>query len=75
MSANGRLKLARKGADIIVANDVSAGSGVMGGDRNRVMVLSAAGSEEWPEITKDEVAERLAKLIADRLTSRHQTKR
>ena len=75
MSANGRLKLARKGADIIVANDVSAGTGVMGGDRNRVMVLSAEGSEEWPEITKDEVADRLAKLIADRLASRHQTKR
>jgi phosphopantothenoylcysteine decarboxylase/phosphopantothenate--cysteine ligase len=71
LSASGRLKLARKGADIIVANDVSAGSGVMGGDRNRVMVLSPEGSDEWPELTKDEVAERLAKMIAERLAQQN----
>jgi phosphopantothenoylcysteine decarboxylase/phosphopantothenate--cysteine ligase len=65
--ANGQAKLARKGADVIVANDVSAGSPSMGGDRNRVTILSAAGAEEWPELGKDEVAERLARLIAERL--------
>jgi phosphopantothenoylcysteine decarboxylase / phosphopantothenate---cysteine ligase len=65
--ANGQGKLARKGADIIVANDVSAASGVMGGDRNRVTLISAAGIEEWPELGKDDVAERLARLIAERL--------
>jgi phosphopantothenoylcysteine decarboxylase/phosphopantothenate--cysteine ligase len=59
--------LKRKGADIIVANDVSAGSGVMGGDRNRVRIVSAAGVEEWPELSKVEVAEKLAGLIAERL--------
>lgn len=70
--ANAQAKLAKKGADFIVANDVSTGSGiggsgVMGGDRNLVRIVSAAGIEEWPEMTKGEVAERLAALIADRL--------
>lgn len=65
--ANGKNKLERKGADIIVANNVSTGTGTMGGDRNRVTLLSAEGAEEWPELSKDKVAERLARLIADRL--------
>ena len=65
--ANARAKLERKGADIIVANDVSSSSGVMGGDRNRVTIVSAAGADEWPDLSKDEVAERLARLIAERL--------
>jgi phosphopantothenoylcysteine decarboxylase/phosphopantothenate--cysteine ligase len=66
---NARLKLSRKGADIIVANDVSIDSGVMGGDRNRVTLLSADGADAWPELTKDEVAERLAHTIAARMAS------
>jgi phosphopantothenoylcysteine decarboxylase/phosphopantothenate--cysteine ligase len=65
--ANAQAKLARKGADIIVANDVGHETGVMGGDRNRVTIISAAGSEAWPDLGKDEVAERLAALIAERL--------
>ena len=70
--ANAEAKLAKKGADFIVANDVSpesgiGGSGVMGGDRNLVRIVSAAGVEAWPEMSKDGVAERLADLIADRL--------
>jgi phosphopantothenoylcysteine decarboxylase/phosphopantothenate--cysteine ligase len=70
--ANAQAKLARKGADLIVANDVSHdsgvnASGVMGGDRNRVRIVSAAGVEEWPEMSKDEVAERLVALVAERL--------
>ncbi len=70
---NARAKLEKKGADLIVANDVSHGSGiggaagVMGGDRNRVRLVSRAGIEEWPEMTKDEVAERLAALVVARL--------
>lgn len=67
-----RAKLAKKGADLIVANDVSAAGatsagGIMGGMKNRVAVLSAEGVEDWPELTKDEVAERLARLVAERL--------
>jgi phosphopantothenoylcysteine decarboxylase/phosphopantothenate--cysteine ligase len=64
---NAGAKLKKKGADIIVANDVSAGTGVMGGDLNRVRIVSATGIEEWPELGKSEVAERLAALVAERL--------
>ena len=64
---NAEAKLKKKGADFIVANDVSQESGVMGGDRNRVMIVSRAGTEEWPEMSKEEVAARLASLIAERL--------
>ncbi|RYE75789.1 MAG: bifunctional phosphopantothenoylcysteine decarboxylase/phosphopantothenate synthase, partial [Hyphomicrobiales bacterium] len=68
---NGRLKLARKGADFIVANDVSTSSGVeggvMGGTRNRVTVIGRDSEESWPELDKDMVAEKLAGLIASRL--------
>jgi phosphopantothenoylcysteine decarboxylase/phosphopantothenate--cysteine ligase len=41
--------------------------GVMGGARNRVRIVSRAGVEEWPELSKDEVAARLAALIAKKL--------
>ncbi|MCJ8508035.1 bifunctional phosphopantothenoylcysteine decarboxylase/phosphopantothenate--cysteine ligase CoaBC [Rhizobium lemnae] len=64
---NGRRKLEAKGADIIVANDVSPATGIMGGDRNRVKVISPTGIEEWPDLGKDEVAEKLAHEIARRL--------
>ncbi|WP_210241697.1 bifunctional phosphopantothenoylcysteine decarboxylase/phosphopantothenate--cysteine ligase CoaBC [Mesorhizobium sp. B2-7-2] len=70
--ANAEAKLKKKGADFIVANDVShesgiGPSGVMGGDRNKVRIVSRTGVEEWPEMGKDEVAARLAALIAERL--------
>lgn len=70
--ANAQAKLKKKGADIIVANDVSQGSGVgdkgvMGGARNRVSIVSRDGIEQWPELDKDEVAARLAALIAEKL--------
>jgi phosphopantothenoylcysteine decarboxylase / phosphopantothenate---cysteine ligase len=66
---NANSKLARKGADMIVANDVSAETGVMGGDRNRVQIVSASGVEEWPEMGKDEVAVRLAQMVAAKLAA------
>ncbi|QRM53996.1 bifunctional phosphopantothenoylcysteine decarboxylase/phosphopantothenate--cysteine ligase CoaBC [Sinorhizobium sp. BG8] len=65
---NGRAKLQRKGADFIVANDVSPATGIMGGPRNSVRIISAGGTEQWPELAKEEVAERLAALIAERTT-------
>ncbi|MGF9693601.1 bifunctional phosphopantothenoylcysteine decarboxylase/phosphopantothenate--cysteine ligase CoaBC [Rhizobium sp. 0TCS1.26] len=65
---NGRRKLQAKGADIIVANDVSPDTGIMGGDRNRVKLISKAGVEEWPDLGKDEVAARLASRIAAELS-------
>ncbi|MBD0414862.1 bifunctional phosphopantothenoylcysteine decarboxylase/phosphopantothenate--cysteine ligase CoaBC [Oryzicola mucosus] len=64
---NAQAKLARKGADFIVANDVSHAGGVMGGDRNTVRIVSKSGIEQWPEMGKDEVAAKLAALIAERL--------
>lgn len=67
VEANASRKLTTKGADCIVANDVSPDSGVFGSDRNSVRVISAAGVDVWPTLSKDEVAERLMALIADRL--------
>ncbi len=67
---NAKAKLARKGADLIVANDVSTetgiggAQGVMGGARNRVRIISASGVEDWPEMSKDDVASKLADLVA-----------
>jgi phosphopantothenoylcysteine decarboxylase / phosphopantothenate---cysteine ligase len=53
-----------KGADWIVANDVSPETGIMGGDRNTVHVISEDGVESWPELDKTEVARRLVARIA-----------
>ena len=68
--ANARLKLDRKGADMIVANDVSSALGVMGGERNHVHLVTREGVEDWPEMSKEEVAARLAQAIAARFGSR-----
>ncbi len=65
--ALGRKKLAAKGCDWIVANDVSAGSGTIGGDTNTVHLITADGVEDWPEMSKDAVAARLATRIAEAL--------
>ena len=54
-----------KGADWIVANDVSGD--VMGGHRNRVHLITADGVEDWPEAAKDEVARHLVARIAQEL--------
>jgi phosphopantothenoylcysteine decarboxylase/phosphopantothenate--cysteine ligase len=54
-----------KGADWIVANDVSGD--VMGGHRNRVHLITAEGVEGWPEASKDEVARQLVDRIAEAL--------
>lgn len=59
-----KAKLARKGCDLIVANDVSPASGVMGGARNAVHLVTLQGVESWPEMDKDEVARRLVAHIA-----------
>ncbi len=68
--ANAKSKLARKGCDLIVANDVSAGKGVFGGDRNEVHLVSAAGVESWPNLSKAEVATRLMDRLAAMLKER-----
>jgi phosphopantothenoylcysteine decarboxylase/phosphopantothenate--cysteine ligase len=62
-----KAKLKSKGCDWIVANDVSPSSGVMGGDRNSVHLVTATGVESWPTQTKDEVARHLIGRIATAL--------
>ena len=64
VEAHARAKRLRKGCDWIVANDVSAGTGIMGGAENAVVLITADGSEVWPRMTKIAVAERLAARIA-----------
>jgi phosphopantothenoylcysteine decarboxylase/phosphopantothenate--cysteine ligase len=64
---NAQVKLGRKNADWIVANDVSPATGIMGGTENAVHLVSAAGIEDWPRLSKQEVARRLALRIASAL--------
>ena len=61
---NATAKRARKGCDWIVANDVSAATGIMGGTENAVVLISDAGAESWPRMGKDAVARQLAGRIA-----------
>ena len=58
-----------KGADWIVANDVSPSTGIMGGDRNRVHLVTAGNVESWPEMAKEDVAERLIARAAQHLAA------
>jgi phosphopantothenoylcysteine decarboxylase / phosphopantothenate---cysteine ligase len=62
--AHAQAKLKRKGCDWILANDVSRESGVMGGDLNRIHLVTADGVEDWPTQSKDEVAQMLIARIA-----------
>jgi phosphopantothenoylcysteine decarboxylase/phosphopantothenate--cysteine ligase len=64
-----RAKRRAKGADWIVANDVSAGTGIMGGDRTQVHLVTGAGVEDWPAMSKDEMAARLLARAAESLSS------
>ena len=64
---NAREKLAKKGCDWIVANDVSKETGIMGGDRNTVHLVTARGIEAWPSQSKEEVARALVARIAEAL--------
>jgi phosphopantothenoylcysteine decarboxylase/phosphopantothenate--cysteine ligase len=65
VTENAQAKLGRKGCDWLLANDVSGD--VMGGARNRIHFVTASGVEDWPEMDKSEVAQRLAQRIADAL--------
>jgi phosphopantothenoylcysteine decarboxylase/phosphopantothenate--cysteine ligase len=74
---NAKAKLARKGCDWIVANDVSPATGVMGGDSNTVHLLSRIDGngeriniDSWPVMTKDEVANTLVNRIAEAMAAR-----
>jgi phosphopantothenoylcysteine decarboxylase/phosphopantothenate--cysteine ligase len=62
-----REKLARKGCDWIVANDVSPKSGTFGGRNNQVHIVTATGVESWPVLSKEAVADGLVRRIASAL--------
>ncbi len=66
VEAHAQAKLARKGCDWIVANDVSI-EGTMGGDRNAVAIVSKSGIERWADAPKAEIARKLAARIAQEL--------
>src|ERR1700744_3143153 len=73
---NARTKIARKGCDWIVANDVSPATGVMGGDRNTVHLLIRDGEDievdSWPVMTKEEVATELIAQVAKAVVPKSQ---
>jgi phosphopantothenoylcysteine decarboxylase/phosphopantothenate--cysteine ligase len=66
---NAKAKLARKGCDWIVANDVSSETGTMGGDRNTIHLIMRDGADvsvdSWPAMSKTEVATALVARIAE----------
>lgn len=66
--AHAQAKLARKGCDWIVANDVAADP--MGGDSNRVHIVSKDGVDSWDRLPKNAVARKLMEKIADELSTR-----
>jgi phosphopantothenoylcysteine decarboxylase / phosphopantothenate---cysteine ligase len=66
---NAKSKRARKGADWIVANDVWPGTGAMGGDQTQIHLITPQGVEDWPALSKDEMAARLLARVADALAA------
>ena len=68
--ANAQAKRASKGADWIAGNDVSPETGIMGGDHNTVVLITEAGIEKWPPMSKDKVAEALLTRAAQHV-ARH----
>ena len=68
---NARDKLARKGCDWIVANDVSPETGVMGGSDNTVHIIDKSNHEAWEKMSKVDVARKLAARIADHFSADH----
>jgi len=66
--ANAKAKLASKGCDWVLANDVSPQTGIMGGDFNTIELVTAEGVEPWPPQSKEDVAAMLIGRIAEALT-------
>jgi len=67
VAAEATAKRLRKGCDWIVANDVSPATGIMGGEENEVLLVTATGAESWPRMSKTAVAACLAARIAEAL--------
>ncbi|MBW4036122.1 MAG: bifunctional phosphopantothenoylcysteine decarboxylase/phosphopantothenate--cysteine ligase CoaBC [Proteobacteria bacterium] len=62
---NATAKLARKGCDWIIANDVGAGSDVMGGEANEVVLVDKNGAEHWARASKTAIADRLVSRMIE----------
>lgn len=62
-------KRTRKGCDWIMANDVSPATGTFGGDANTIHLITGDGAEDWPTLTKKEVAVKLAARITEHFTA------
>jgi phosphopantothenoylcysteine decarboxylase/phosphopantothenate--cysteine ligase len=67
IAANAKAKLVAKGCDWILANDVSPATGIMGGDRNTIELVTAQDIEPWPPQSKEDVAAMLIARIAAEL--------
>lgn len=65
LQAHAQDKRRRKGCDWIIANDVSPSTGIMGGTENQIHLITADGIEDWPRLSKDDVAARIADRIAE----------
>ncbi|MBV8472880.1 MAG: bifunctional phosphopantothenoylcysteine decarboxylase/phosphopantothenate synthase, partial [Hyphomicrobiales bacterium] len=63
IAQNALEKLKRKRCDLIVANGVGDGTGTFGGDANQVSIVSAAGIDSWPRMSKEDVARALIELV------------
>jgi phosphopantothenoylcysteine decarboxylase / phosphopantothenate---cysteine ligase len=70
VTANAKLKLKRKGCDLIVANSVAKGTSTFGGETNEVQLIDSEGIESWPPMSKAEVADRLVRRVAAELAQR-----
>jgi phosphopantothenoylcysteine decarboxylase/phosphopantothenate--cysteine ligase len=64
---NATAKRARKGCDWIVANDVSPETGIMGGNENQIILVTDTGTDQWPRVSKDAVATKLAERVTDKI--------
>nr|WP_319391286.1 bifunctional phosphopantothenoylcysteine decarboxylase/phosphopantothenate--cysteine ligase CoaBC [uncultured Cohaesibacter sp.] len=67
LEENATRKLAKKGVDWIIANDVSPQTGIMGGDHNMIKIIRADSIEAWQDMSKGEVATRLIARIGEAL--------
>jgi len=67
VAANAKAKLTRKGCDWILANDVSPATGIMGGDRNTIQLVTQQGIAPWPPQSKEDVATMLVARVAEEM--------
>ena len=70
VAANAKAKLVAKGCEWILANDVSPATGIMGGDRNTIQLVTAKDIEPWPPQTKEDVAAMLIARIAKEISTK-----